>query len=149
MRTASWLLLAIAGALILLGGLQSAYVAYAGAQDTLMPGGPTVAALDAVHPGLGAALRGRRATAAAFAAAYGVLFLYIALVPYRRGDVWSWWALLAGALTLGVVIMARVPLLATRLGAGTGLLQLAVVVVGLLLDVRRVTGGAGPGGSLP
>jgi hypothetical protein len=78
-----------------------------------------------------------------------VLFLYIALVPYRRGDVWSWWALLAGALTLGVVIMARVPLLDTRLGAGTGLLQLAIVVVGLLLDVRRVTGGAGPGGSLP
>jgi hypothetical protein len=139
MKTASWVLLAIAGALIVLGGLVSAYVAYGGVPDSLLPGGPTVAALDSLHPGLGAALRGRRATAAAFAIAYGVLFLYVALVPYRRGEVWSWWALLAGAVVLGVVTMVRVPLLGTNAGAATGLIQLVVVVVGLLLDVRRLS----------
>jgi hypothetical protein len=77
--------------------------------------------------------------------AYGALFLYIALVPYRRGDVWSWWALLAGSLALALVILARVPLLGTRSGAGTGLVQFIVVAVGLLLDVRRVTSGPGAG----
>ena len=35
------------------------------------------------------ALRARRATAAAFATGYSLLFLTIVLVPYRRGDVWA------------------------------------------------------------
>ena len=34
--------------------------------------------------------------------------------------------------------MARVPALGTRAGAGTGLVQLVVVVVALLLDLGRV-----------
>ena len=142
MRTASWVVLAVVGALFLLGGLVSTYIAYGGADDPLLPGGPTVSAVDAVHPGLATALRGRRATAAAFALAYGVLWLYVVLVPYRRGEVSSWWALLAASLALGIVIMLRVPVLGTRLGAATGLLQLVVVVVGLLLDVRRLRAAA-------
>jgi hypothetical protein len=60
------------------------------------------------------------------------------LGPYRRGDTWSWWTLLAGALTLGILAAARVPFLGTRAGAGTGLAHLVVVVVALLLDVRRL-----------
>lgn len=138
MRTASWVVLAVAGALILFGGLASTYVAYSGAEDPLLPGGPTVSELDAVHPGLASALRGRRATAAGFAVAYAVLWLYVVLVPYRRGEVWSWWALLAASLALGLVIMMRVPVLGTRQGAQAGLLQLVVAAVGLLLDVRRL-----------
>jgi hypothetical protein len=138
MRTASWVVLAIVGALFLFGGLASTYVAHSGAGDPLLPGGPTVSELDAVHPGLATALRGRRATAAAFAVAYAVLWLYVVLVPYRRGEVWCWWALLAASLALGLVIMMRVPVLGTRQGAGAGLIQLVVVVVGLLLDVRRL-----------
>jgi hypothetical protein len=67
-----------------------------------------------------------------------VLFLSVVLGPYRRGDTWSWWALLAAALTLGILTMARVPLIGTRAGAGTGLIQLVVVVVALLLDVKRL-----------
>ena len=147
MKTASWIVLAIAGTLILLGGVVSAFIAYGGAEDILMPGGPTVQALDAMHPGLGVALRGRRATAGAFAAAYALLFLYVVFVPYRRGEVWSWWALLAGSLALAVLVLARVPALDTSRGAATGLIQFAVVAVGLLLDVRRVTSGPGPGPS--
>jgi hypothetical protein len=142
MRTASWLLLAVAGALVLLGGLASTFVAYSGAEDNLLPGGPTVEAVEGVHPGLAAALRGRRATAAGFAVAYAVLFLFVVLGPYRRGDVWSWWALLASSAALGLVIMLRVPVLGTRLGAGTGLVQLIVVLVALLLDVQRLRGPA-------
>jgi hypothetical protein len=84
------------------------------------------------------AIRARRGTAAAFAAAYAVLFLAVVLGPYRRGDAWSSWALLAAALTLGILVMARVPALGTRAGAGTGLSQLVVVIVALLLDVRRL-----------
>ena len=145
MRTASWVLLAVVGVITVLGGFGSAYVAYSGAEDRLLPGGPTVQELDAVHPGLGDAVRGRRATAAAFAFAYGVLFLYVTLVPYRRGDVWSWWALLASSIALALVILGRVPLLGTRAGAGTGLVQLAVVVLALLLDLRRLRATAGPG----
>jgi hypothetical protein len=150
MRTASWVLLAIAGVLIVLGGVVSVYVAYARTGDNLMPGGPTVDALEAVHPGLGDALRGRRATASAFSIAYGVLFLYVVLGPYRRGDVGSWWALLAASLALALFILARIPFLGMRTGSGTGLVQLAVVIVGLLLDVRRLGAPADVGaGSRP
>lgn len=138
MKTASWVLLAVAGALILLGSFASLYTAYAtGAPDPLTPR-VMLDDVTAGRPEVATAIRARRGTAAAFAAAYAVLFLAVVLGPYRRGDTWSWWALLAAALTLGLLIMARVPALGTRAGAGTGLVQLVVVIVALLLDVRRV-----------
>ena len=138
MRTASWVLLAVAGALILLGSFASLYTAYgSGAPDAIGPGA-TIEDVAAWRPEVATAIRARRGTAAAFAAAYAVLFLSVVLGPYRRGDAWSWWALLAAALTLGILIAARVPALGTRAGAGTGLVQLAVVIVALLLDVRRL-----------
>jgi hypothetical protein len=140
MRTASWVLLAVVAVLLVMGGVGSAYIAYSGAPDNLLPAGPTVQDMAATSPALATALSGRRATAAAFALAYGVLLLCVVLVPYRRGDVWAWWAVLAASLALALVIVARVPLLGTRLGAGTGLVQLGVVVLALLLDVRRLRG---------
>lgn len=140
MKTASWVLLAIVGALVLLGSFASLFIAYNSAAPD--PITPTISLEDltAGQPEAATALRARRGTAASFAAAYGVLFLAIVLGPYRRGDRWSWWTLLAGALTLGILTAARVPLLGTRAGAGTGLVSLAVVVVALLLDVRRLRG---------
>jgi hypothetical protein len=138
MKTASWILLAVVGALMLLGSFASLYTAYSsGAPDPLTP---SISLEDATtgRPEVATAIRARRGTAAAFAAAYAVLFLSVVLGPYRRGDAWSWWALLAAAVTLGILIMARVPALGTRAGAGTGLVQLVVVIVALLLDVRRV-----------
>src|SRR5688572_29248418 len=138
MKTASWVLLAVAGALILLGSFASLYTAYnSGASDPITPR-MTLEEVAAGRPEVATAIRARRGTAAAFAAAYAVLFLAVVLGPYRRGDAWSWWALLAAALTLGILIMARVPALGTRAGAGTGLVQLVVVIVALLLDVRRL-----------
>ena len=54
-------------------------------------------------------MRARRATAAAYGAGF-------ALGPYSRGDVWAWWALLAGTLVVSVLILLRVPFLGINLG---------------------------------
>lgn len=144
MKTASWVLLTMVGALMLLGSVASLYTAYrAGAPDPVTPR-ITLDDVAAGRPEVATAIRARRGTAAAFAAAYAVLFLSVVLGPYRRGDAWSWWALLAAAVTLGVLIMARVPALETRAGAGTGLAQMVVVVVALLLDLGRVRRPAPP-----
>ena len=80
------------------------------------------------------------------------LFLAITLGPYRRGDVWAWWALFAGILVVSGLILLRVPLLGIQLGtaaavtgAGTALasiIQLAVAGVGLALGMRRLAGKA-------
>jgi uncharacterized membrane protein (DUF2068 family) len=138
MRKASWVLLTVVGALILLGSFASLFTAYkSGAPDAITPS-ISLEDVAAGRPEVATAIRARRATAAAFAAAYAVLFLSIVLGPYRHGDAWSWWSLLAAAVTLGILIMARVPALGTRAGSATGLIQLVVVVVALLLDVRRV-----------
>jgi hypothetical protein len=140
MKTASWVLLAVVGVLTLLGSIGSLFTAYGRgteSRDALGPGA-SVQDVAAWRPEIATVIRARRGTAASFAAAYAVLFLAVVLGPYRRGDTYSWWALLAAAVTLGVLTALRVPALGTRSGAGTGLIQLAVVAVALLLDVRRV-----------
>jgi hypothetical protein len=140
MKTASWVLLTIVGVLTVLGSLASLYTAYApgaAARDQVGPG-TTVQDVGEWRAEVATLMRARRGTAAAFAAAYGVLFLAFVLGPYRRGDAYSWWAILAGALTLGLLTALRIPTLGTRSGAGTGFIQLAVVIVALLLDVNRV-----------
>ena len=137
MRTASWVLLALMGLATLGLSLVSASVAYRAAADQIGP-----STLDEVAAGraeVATALRGRRGTAAAYAAAYATLFLFIVLGPYRRGDRGSWWALLAGSLVLAAIAAARIPFLGTRLGTGTAAVPLAIVVVALLLDVRRLS----------
>src|SRR2546428_11494049 len=136
LRTVSWVLLAIVGGLTVLGGLASAGVALGGGRDGVGP--TTVDELAAGRGAVSGALRARRLTAAAYAAAFGVMLLFVAAVPYRRGDVWAWWAVLAGALTLSLLVMARVPFIGTRSGAGTGLVVLIVVAVALALDAGRL-----------
>jgi hypothetical protein len=84
------------------------------------------------------AVRARRGTAAAYAAGFATLFLAITFGPYRRGDVWAWWALLAGTLVVSVLILLRVPFLFIRLGAGAALIQLVVVGLGLALGPGRL-----------
>jgi hypothetical protein len=136
MRTVSWVLLALLGAATLVISLLSANVAYRAADDQIGP--VKQSELAAGRADVATALRARRGTAAAYAAGYGTLLLAIALGPYRRGDRWSWWALLAGALALSAVSLVRVPALGTRLGVSTTLAQLGIAVVALLLDVRRL-----------
>jgi hypothetical protein len=92
------------------------------------------------------ALRARRATAAAYGAGFATLFLAIVLGPYRRGDVWAWWAVAAGTVVVSVLILLRIPLLGLQLGstaggtATTAIIQLVVVGLGLALGSGRLKG---------
>ena len=139
LRTTSWILLTVLGALVLLGSVVSAGIAYG---RTEYPIGTTpLTDVAAGREGVATALRAIRGTSAAYAAAYAVLFLFIVTGPYRRGEVWAWWAILGGALAIGLVGVARVPLLGVpfgQLGSGPAFTQMAIVVVALLLDVKRL-----------
>lgn len=137
LRTASWILLAVFGVLVLLTSLISANLAYRG--DYPVGGvsiGEVAAGRDAVLEGL----RGTRGTAAAWAAAWAALFLAVVFGPYRRGDVATWWGLLASVLALGAIVGARVMFLQSQAGVGAAVIVLVVVLVALLLDVKRLTG---------
>jgi len=136
LKTASWIILVIVGALTLLGSLVSLGVAYRSAQDQI--GTASLTELSVGRQEVATAVRARRATAAAYAAGFATLFLAIILGPYRRGDVWAWWVLAAGALVVSVLILLRVPLLGTRQGAPAALIQLAVAGVGLALGAGRL-----------
>ncbi len=153
MKTASWIILVTVGTLTLIGSLVSLGIAYGSARDQI--GSASLAELAVGRPEVATAVRARRATAAAYGAGFATLFLAIALGPYRRGDVWAWWALSAGTLVVSVLILLRVPFLGIRLGApaavtGAGtalttLVQLVVVGFGLTLGAGRL-GGSRPAG---
>jgi hypothetical protein len=66
------------------------------------------------------------------------LFLAVVFGPYRRGDVTTWWGILASALVLGVVVALRVPALGIQAGTGTALVILLLVILALLVDVKRL-----------
>jgi hypothetical protein len=137
LRTVSWVLLALVGVLVLLGSLDSANLAYrgmypvAGVSITDIASGREVVLLG---------LRGVRGTAAAWAAAWATLFLAVVFGPYRRGDVATWWGILASVLVLGAVVGIRVLVIRAQAGIGEPLALLAIVLVALLLDVKRVLG---------
>jgi hypothetical protein len=137
LRTVSWALLAIVGVLVLLASLSSANLAYRG---TYPIAGVSITDIASGREVVLLGLRGVRGTAAAWAAAWAALFIAVVLGPYRRGDVATWWGILASVLVLGAVAGAR--LLLTRAQAGTGepLTVLVVVLIALLLDVKRLTG---------
>jgi hypothetical protein len=148
MKTASWIILVLIGAATLLVSLNSLRRAYLSAQDRIGPA--TLSELSVGRPEVSIAIRARRATAAAFGAGFATLFLAIVLVPYRRGDVWAWWALAAGMIVVSGLTLLRVLFLDIRLGgpdAATGassargtLIQLAVVAAGLALGIGRLKG---------
>jgi hypothetical protein len=146
MKTASWVLLALAGVATLLLSLVSAARAYGTYNDSI--GGVSVSKLSAGRPDVETAVRSRRATAAAYSSGFATLFLLISVGPYRRGDVWAWWALLVGMLLVSVLILLRVPLLGTGLSGSAGggaavgsLSQLLMVGVGLALGAGRLRHG--------
>ena len=148
MKTASWIILGVVGTLTLLGSLASLGIAYGSVRDQIGPASLTE--LSVGRPEVATAVRARRATAAAYAAGFATLFLAITLGPYRRGDVWAWWALAAGTLVVSVLILLRVPFLGIRLGtpatvtgAGTALgtiVQLVAVGIALAFGAGRLKG---------
>jgi len=138
MRTASWVLLCIVGALILLGSLASAYLAYGG---DFPIGGTPIAEVAAGRETILTALRGIRGTSAAYAAGFAVFLLATVLGPYRRGETGAWWAIFFSVLAVVLIAAARVPLLSIPFGqggSGPPMVLGAVVLLGLLLDVGRL-----------
>ncbi|GMR22945.1 MAG: hypothetical protein BMS9Abin37_1330 [Acidobacteriota bacterium] len=133
----SWILLALVAGLTLFASLASVGVAYFAEED---PMGNVIqrSELAGDRADVATMLRARRGTAAAYGTGYGLLFLIIALVPYRRGDVWAWWAILLGTIVPCSIILLRKPLLGTNLGLVAATIPLGVSVVALLLDVSRV-----------
>src|SRR2546428_12562036 len=112
LRTVSWVLLAIVGGLTVLGGLASAGVALGGGRDGVGP--TTVDQLAAGREAVSSALRARRLTAAAYAAAFGVMLLFGAAGPYRRGDGWAWWGGLGGRLPFSLLVPGGGPCIGAR-----------------------------------
>lgn len=135
LRTVSWVLLAIVGVLVLLVSLLSAQVAYWGEYPV---GGVSIEEIASGRDAVLLGLRGVRGTSAAWGAAWATLFLAVVFGPYRRGDVTTWWGILASALVLGVLVALRVPVLRIQAGAGTALLLLVLVILALLVDVKRL-----------
>ncbi len=141
--TASWVLLAIVGVLTLLLSLVSAFLAYVGDYPI---GGLPVAEVAGGRDGLLVALRSIRGTSAAFGAAFAVLFLGTVLGPYRQGDVRAWWTILLSTLAMALIVLARVPTLGVPLGQGGTSVAFTLgglIVLGLLLDVGRLSRGGG------
>jgi hypothetical protein len=137
MKKTSWIVLTLAGLAVTVISLISAGHAY-DQGDNYGIGGTRVSEVAAGREAVARALRGIRGTSAAFAAAYGVLFLSIVLGPYRRGDVWAWWSLFGGSATVLAIVLLRIPFLDTTLGVSAGVTQFTLTVIGLLLDVRRL-----------
>jgi hypothetical protein len=137
MKKASWILLTVLGLVITVLSVISAVHAYR-TNDDYGIGGVRVSKVADGDAGVETALRAIRGTSAAFATAYGVLFLAITLGPYRRGEVWAWNALLIGGLTQCVIILLRIPILGTQLGVSVATTPIVILVVGLLLDVGRL-----------
>jgi hypothetical protein len=135
LRTVSWVVLVIVGALVLLGALVSANLAYRGNYQV---GGVALSDVAMGREAVLTGLRGARGTAAAWAAAFGLLFLFVVAGPYRRGDVASWWGIMVSALGLLGLTALRIPLTGSPLGTGAPLVLAIVVVLALLLDVRRL-----------
>lgn len=136
LRTVSWVMLAIIGVLTLLVSFLSAQLAYWG---TFPVGGVEIAEIAGDNNDLLLGLRGARGTAAAWGAAWAVLFLVVVLGPYRKGDVTTWWGILASAIALGVVVALRVPVLGLQAGTGTALVLLILIILALLIDVKRLS----------
>jgi hypothetical protein len=135
LRTVSWILLVLVGVLALVASFGSAYLAYRGEFPIA---GVSIGDIAGGRQPVLLGLRGVRGTSAAWAAAWAVLFLVVVIGPYRRGDVATWWGILLSALMLAGVAGARVALIGVRSGAGTPVVLLAVVLVALLLDARRL-----------
>ncbi|HEU0092879.1 MAG TPA: hypothetical protein VFS78_12240, partial [Vicinamibacteria bacterium] len=80
MKTASWILLALAGALTLLGSLASLSNAYFDGTERFA--GVSIDVLANGNADVITALRARRATAAAYAAGFAAFLLVLTLGPY-------------------------------------------------------------------
>ena len=138
--TASWVLLLVLAIAVALLSLNSARVAFSGNADPLASGVTVEQVGVRLSPEVATAIRARRVTAATWALGYALLMVCLVLVPYRRGERWTWWALL---LSLGVsqlVSIVRILALETVQGTGASTILLVILGLGLLLGAPRMFG---------
>lgn len=134
---ASVALLALVAAVVIWGSLGSISVALSDRPDRI--GSITfdelrsMGAEDAVQ-----AIRGRRVTAATWALAYGLLFAWVVLWPYRRKEPWAWWALLVSLVIPEIISIARIPFIGTAAGSQVSAMLLAFGLLGLLAGTPRL-----------
>ncbi len=138
MRKVSVGILAFVGIIVLLISFASMGQAYFNDYTIGGNDGPTVTKVGAGDEQLVKALRGIRGTSAAYAGAFAVLFLAIVFGPYRRGETWAWWALMAAGLMFAAMVLLRLGFVGTRLGVAPAMTQVVLMIVGLLLDVSRL-----------
>lgn len=138
MRKISVGILAFVGVVLLLISFGSIGQAYFNDYNIGGADGPTVTTVGAGNEQLVRALRGIRGTSAAYAGGFAILFLAIVLGPYRRGETWASWALMAASLVFAAMVLLRLVFVGTMLGVGSAVAQVALTIVGLLLDVSRL-----------
>ena len=130
----AWIVLLILGILMSVAGLGSLAEAYRGKSPFLA--GVTYEQLASLNPDIPNMLRGRRATAASLGVTCGLLLCFIAATAFRRGEKWTWYALLS-AFGLGSILsILRIPLLGYRPGAEAGGFVLAILLIMLAISFR-------------
>ena len=138
---ASWVILLILSAFIAAGAAGSLSTAYFGSNDQLSPG-VTLEQIRAAGGEHGEeavkAFRGRRATAATWALGAGLLAIFVVVIPYRRGQRWAWWALLASIGISQFLSLARAVTLGTTAGTAPPAIVLSILLIGLLAGVPRM-----------
>jgi hypothetical protein len=134
---ASWVILLVVSAFIVLGSCGSLLQAYSKTDESLA-NYSTVQIREQGGDAAFKAFKARRVTAATWSMAYGLLAILVAAVPYRRGERWAWWALLIAIGVSQILSIARVVTLLTTSGAGTAGLALAFTLLGLMAGAPRM-----------
>lgn len=135
---ASWVILLVVSSAIVLLSAQSLSIAYTGKPDRLTSEYTITQIGEQGGDQAVKAFRGRRATAATWAIAFGLLSIAVTWVPYRRGERWAWWALLISLGFSQILSILRVIALATTIGSGASGILLAFVLLALLAGVPRM-----------
>jgi hypothetical protein len=130
----AWIVLLLLGILMSVAGLGSLAEAYRGRSPFLA--GVSYEQLASLNPEIPNMLRGRRATAASLGVTSGMLLCWISATAFRRGEKWSWYALLS-AFGLGSILsILRIPMLGYRSGAEVGGFVLAIMLILLAISFR-------------
>jgi hypothetical protein len=135
---ASWVILLVVSAALVLFSARSLWIAYTGKPDSLTREYTLTQIGEQGGDQAVKAFRGRRATAATWALAFGLLSIAVSFVPYRRGERWAWWALLVSLGISQFLSLIRTITLATTIGAGASGIVLAFVLLALLAGVPRM-----------
>ena len=134
----SWVILLVVSAAIVLLSAQSLRIAYTGEPDSLTREYTLTQIREQGGDEAVKAFRGRRATAATWALAFGLLAIFVTLGPYRRGERWAWWALLISVGVSQFLSLLRAVMLGTTAGVGAPVVILAFVFLGLLAGAPRL-----------